>query len=62
MESGNLKGTDHNGIPGYWDWQTIEISSSALTAGAHKLTIKIISGCPNLDCVKIEAVAASTAE
>lgn len=62
VESGNLKGTDHDGIPGYWDWQTIEISSSALTVGAHKLTIKIISGCPNLDCVKIEAVAASTAE
>ena len=62
VESGNLKGTDHDGIPGYWDWQTIEISSSALTVGAHKLTIKIISGCPNLDCVKFEAVAASTAE
>lgn len=62
VSSGNLKGTTHDGIPAYWDWQTIEISSSALTAGAHKLTIKIISGCPNLDCVKFEAVAASTAE
>ncbi len=62
VSSGNLKGTTHDGIPAYWDWQTIEISSSALTVGAHKLTIKIISGCPNLDCVKIEAVAASTAE
>ena len=59
--SGNLVGTTHDGIPAYWDWQTIEISSSALTAGAHKLTIKIISGHPNLDCVKIEAVTASTA-
>ena len=62
VSSGNLKGTTHDGIPAYWDWQTIEISSSALTAGAHKLTIKIISGCPNLDCVKIEAVTASAAE
>ncbi len=44
VSSGNLKGTSHDGIPAYWDWQTIEISSSALTAGAHKLTIKIISG------------------
>ena len=62
VSSGNLKGTTHGEIPAYWDWQTIEISSSALTVGAHKLTIKIISGHPNLDCVKIEAVAASTAE
>lgn len=54
--SGNLVGTTHDGIPSYWDWQTIEISSSALTVGAHKLTIKIISGHPNLDCVKFEAV------
>ena len=61
VSSGNLKGTTHDGIPSYWDWQTIEISSSALTVGAHKLTIKILSGIPNLDCVKIEAVAAPTA-
>lgn len=62
VSSGNLKGTTHDEIPAYWDWQTIELSSSALTVGAHKLTIKIISGHPNLDCVKIEAVAAPTAE
>ncbi len=62
VSSGNLVGTTHDGIPSYWDWQTIELSSSALTTGTHTLTIKIISGHPNLDCVKIEAVAASTAE
>lgn len=62
VSSGNLVGTTHDGIPSYWDWQTIELSSSALTTGAHTLTIKIISGHPNLDCVKIEAVAAPTAE
>ena len=56
VSSGNLKGTTHDGIPAYWDWQTVELSSSALTAGAHKLTIKIILGNPNLDCVKFEAV------
>lgn len=61
VSSGNLKGTTHDGIPSYWDWRTIEISSSVLTVGAHKLTIKILSGIPNLDCVKIEAVAAPTA-
>ena len=62
VSSGNLVGTTHDGIPSYWDWQTIELSSSALTTGAHTLTIKIISVHPNLDCVKIEAVAAPTAE
>lgn len=58
VESGNLKGTDHDGIPGYWDWQTIEISSSDLTAGIHTLTVEIVAGSPNFDCVKLEAIAA----
>ncbi len=56
VESGNLKGTDHDGIPGYWDWQTIEISSSDLTAGIHTLTVEIVAGSPNFDCVIFEAV------
>ena len=56
VSSGNLVGTAHDGIPSYWDWQTIEVCTTVLAVGDHVLTITISNGAPNFDCVIFEAV------
>ncbi len=45
---GSLTGTEQ---PTYWDWQRILLGEFALTAGAHTITIEIVDGHPNLDCL-----------
>lgn len=60
--SGNLQGTTHDGIPNYWDWQSIEIFNGELTVGEHTLTVTVNGGHPNFDCIKFIPVTAQAQE
>lgn len=57
-KEGNLMGTTHDGIPNYWDWQTVELLTQEITEGKHTLSIKIKTGHPNIDCLIFETVEA----
>ncbi len=46
--AGSLTGSEQ---PVYWDWQRIDLGEFTLTAGLHTLTIEIVDGHPNLDCL-----------
>lgn len=54
--SGNLQGTTHDDVPSYYDWQNIEVLNGELAVGDHVLTITVLSGNPNFDCVKFTPV------
>ena len=47
----SLTGTTHDGIHSYWDWQTATLGTFEFEEGKNTMSIEILSGYPNLDCI-----------
>ena len=41
---GSILGTTHDGIPNYWDWQTVTLTVCNLAQGEHTVTIEVLGG------------------